>query len=572
MTTTDVNVVPQNEIAEKSLLGLLLKGDVSPSELEAKGINAEHFHCYRAQFNEISTFAQNGGGDISVFIMQACESGRLDEIGGAAFYTALAHEGVAAAMPAYIEALRKTHDQRLALPLESIAQAHDLTCFHNDDSGNAERFHAIFGDDFRYHRDSGTWLRWNGIRWVSGNDEVIQSFIQAMRLLAKQATAMADHKAADLVTKHAFKSCDLHKVKAGLELARSIPKVSVTSSMLDHDAMLVCAENAVIDLRTGLTVPPNRSHLITKQIGTHYDPDATCPLWLSFLDTVTGGDRELMVFLQMAVGYTLTGLTSEQCLFFLHGRGQNGKGVFTSTIEALLGDYSQTAPESLFVVNRNGGGIPNDLARLVGCRLSVAAELDEGAAFAESRLKSLTGSDTITARFLHKEYFDFAPTHKFWISGNHKPAIRGTDTGIWRRIRLIPFTVTIPDEKKDKRLSEKLKDEMPGILNWAIDGCLKWRNIGLIVPSCVKAATDEYRAAEDVVGQFLDEATIPEGETTKSELYLHYIAWCDRSGIGGRSRLTSRKFNDRISERGCYDSGRKNSGVFWTGISKAPLW
>jgi putative DNA primase/helicase len=362
----------------------------------------------------------------------------------------------------------------------------------------------------------------------------------------------------------------LHKVKAGIELAQSIPNVSVTSSMLDHDQMLVCAENAVIDLRTGKEIPANRGQLITKQIGTRYDPAATCPLWESFLETVTGGDKELIRFLQAAIGYTLTGLTTEQCLFFLHGKGQNGKGVFSTIIESLLGDYSQTAPESLFVVNKSGGGNSNDMARLVGCRLSVAAELDESAAFAESRLKSLTGSDTITARFLYKELFDFAPTHKFWISGNHKPAIKGTDMGIWRRIRLIPFTVTIPEEKKDKNLSEKLKAEMPGILNWAIEGCLRWQSEGLRVPSCVKKATEEYRAAEDVVGQFISEATAQHGETAKSELFDHYLKWCDKCGI--RSRLTSRKFNERIKERGDCDDVHTNKGAQWRGISTIALW
>jgi putative DNA primase/helicase len=453
---------------------------------------------------------------------------------------------------------------------ELLKKGGDLIHYPNDDSGNAERFHAIHGADFRYHRDSGTWLRWNGIRWISGNDEVIQAFITTMRKLAMQAGNHHDINTGKDVSRHAFKSCDLHKVKAGIELARSIPSVSVTSEMLDHDTMLVCAQNAVIDLRTGKEIPADRGQLITKQIGTTYDPQSQCPLWLAFLDTVTGGDKELIDFLQAAIGYTLTGKTSEQCLFFLYGRGQNGKGVFIGTIEVLLGDYSQTAPESLFVVNKNGGGIPNDLARLVGCRLSVAAELDEGASFAESRLKSLTGSDTITARFLHKEYFDFAPAHKFWISGNHKPAIKGTDMGIWRRIRLIPFTVTIPEEKKDKRLAEKLKAEMPGILNWAIAGCLRWQSEGLRVPSCVKAATEEYRAAEDVVGQFISEATRPDGETTKSDLYTHYLAWCDKCGI--RSRLTSRKFNDRISERGEYEEIRTNTARSWRGISTVPLW
>lgn len=446
----------------------------------------------------------------------------------------------------------------------------DLVQFPNDDSGNAERFHAIHGENFRYHRDSGTWLKWSGIRWLSADDECIQSFIQTMRLLAQQASGHYDLKTGKDVSMHAFKSCDLHKVKAAIELARSIPNVSVTSSMLDHDTMLLCAENAVIDLRKGEEIPADRGQLITKQIGTIYDPQAQCPLWLSFLETVTGGDKELIDFLQAAIGYTLTGKTTEQCLFFLHGKGQNGKGVFTSTIEALLGDYSQTAPESLFVVNKNGGGIPNDLARLVGCRLSVAAELEENSSFAESRLKSLTGSDTIVARFLHKEFFNFAPTHKFWISGNHKPAIKGTDMGIWRRIRLIPFTVTIPEEKKDKRLVEKLRAEMPGILNWAIAGCLRWQSEGLRVPSCVKKATEDYRAAEDVVGQFISEATKPEGETTKSDLFDHYIKWCDKCGI--RSRLTSRKFNERISERDELEESRTNTARLWRGISTMPLW
>jgi putative DNA primase/helicase len=446
----------------------------------------------------------------------------------------------------------------------------DLVQFPNDDSGNAERFHAIHGDNFRYHRDSGTWLKWNGIRWIAANDECIQSFIHTMRTLVIQSANIADRQSAENSAKHAFKSCDLPKVRAGIELARSIPGVSVTSSQLDHNQMLVCAENAVIDLRTGAAIPANRGHLITKQIGTAYDPQATCPQWEAFLETVTGNDKELIRFLQTAIGYTLTGMTTEQCLFFLHGKGQNGKGVFTTIIQALLGDYAQTAPESLFVVNKQGGGIPNDLARLVGCRLSVAAELDEGAAFAESRIKSLTGSDTITARFLHKEYFDFAPTHKFWISGNHKPAIRGTDKGIWRRIRLIPFTVTIPEDKKDKRLAEKLKGELPGILNWAIAGCLRWQSEGLLVPSCVKSATEEYRAAEDVVGQFISDATAPHGETAKSELFDHYLKWCDKCGI--RSRLTSRKFNERISERGEYEDARTGKGVLWRGVSTLPLW
>jgi putative DNA primase/helicase len=458
-----------------------------------------------------------------------------------------------------------THQKIVMAPVNE-----NLLRFQNNDAGNGERFIAVHGKNYRFNRDAGTWLKWNGIRWETANEDATQAFIHTMRALASQAVTLADATAADAYTKHALRSCDLYRVKAGMTLAQSVPGISISAGQLDSDPFLACAKNAVIDLRTGQSIEPHRDQLITKQLGAEFDPHAECPLWLEFLDTVTGRDEELRQFLQVAIGYTLTGHATEECLFFLYGTGQNGKGVFTKITEAILGDYSQTAPESLFVVNKHGGGVPNDLARLVGCRMAVLSELDEGAAFAESRLKSLTGNDTITARFLHKEFFDFGPTHKFWISGNHRPAVRGTDKGIWRRMRLVPFTVCIPEEKKDKSLKQKLMNELPGILNWAVQGCIAWNAEGLSVPSCVKAATEEYRMNEDVIGQFLEEATRPTGETTKSDLYTHYTNWAEKAGI--RYKLTLRKFNDRIAERGDYQERRTNSARVWLGISTISLW
>jgi putative DNA primase/helicase len=283
------------------------------------------------------------------------------------------------------------------------------------------------------------------------------------------------------------------------------------------------------------------------------------------IHTAAAGDAELIRFLQAWTGYTLTGSVKEECLAFLHGTGANSKGTVTECIRALMGDYAMTAPESLFVVDRNSSAT-NDIARLSGCRMACAAELDESASFAESRLKAITGRDAITARFLHREFFDFQPTHKFWISGNHKPSVRGVDHGIWRRIRLIPFTVTIPKEERDLELADKLRVELPGILNWAIASCLLWQREGLQTPQCVAKATADYQAAEDVVGQFLDDCTDTDTteRTLQSSLYECYQAWTAKQGI--KKPLTATMLNRKLEERGM-KRGKVRGGIYWHEIT-----
>jgi P4 family phage/plasmid primase-like protien len=443
----------------------------------------------------------------------------------------------------------------------------DLTRFSSTDAGNADRVHAYAGLNFRYVVESGRWLIWDGQRWNPDNDGgMVRLFVLVMRETGKQAFDKLDPDAAKPIAKHALQSLDAHRVAAGLKMLKSVLGVSVSVNDLDADPWLMGTPEGMIDLKSGQPITPDRDKLITKSIGASYDATATCPTWEKFLHTVTDGDAELSQFLQAAIGYTLTGSNREQCLFFLHGTGSNGKGVFSETIKRLIGDYGQTAPESLFTKDRNQSAT-NDIARLAGCRMAIAAELEEGTHFAESRVKALTGDDTITARFLHKEFFDFQPTHHFWISGNHRPRVTGTDAGIWRRIRLVPFTVTIPEAEKDKDLPNKLAAELPGILNWALEGCLRWQREGLETPACVKQATEEYRAEEDVLGQFLAECTEEStgDRVTMSNLFEAYQAWAIEGGI--RQPLSARSLNKKLDERGMHRTS-SNGQRYWDGIRR----
>lgn len=460
--------------------------------------------------------------------------------------------------------------EKQAMLSESDECQVDLTQFDCNDYGNAERVHAYAGSNFHHIIQSGSWIVWDGSRWVSdANGGMTRLFVSVMKLTGKQAHEISDHVRAEVIVKHAFKSRNAAKVQAGIQMLKSILGVSVSVNELDADPCLIGTAEGVIDLREGKPTTPYRSSLITKCIGTRYDGSATCPTWEKFLHTVTAGDSEMIRYLQLAVGYTLTGSNAEQCLFFLHGSGQNGKGVYSETLKRLFGDYGQVAPESMFVKDRNQSAT-NDIARLAGCRLAVASELGEGTAFAESRLKSLTGNDTITARFLHKEFFDFAPTHHYWISGNHKPTIQGSDHGIWRRIRLIPFTVRISDAEKDPNLIEKLAEEMPGILNWALAGSLRWQDEGLKTPRCVTRATDDYRCEEDMIGQFLEECTSaePSGRVIIRELYEAFHRWSLKGGT--KSPIRAKDFGKRLDERGI-ERLASNGGRYWIGLSLGGL-
>ena len=279
-----------------------------------------------------------------------------------------------------------------------------------------------------------------------------------------------------------------------------------------------------------------------------FDPDAECPIFLAFLERVMAGNCALIAFLQRAVGYSLTGLTGEQVLFLLYGLGANGKSTLLEILRALLGDYAQQTEFSTFLV-RKQDGVRNDLARLRGARFVSAVEMEGERRLSEALVKQLTGGDTISARFLFSEFFEFLPAFKLWLAANHKPEIRGTDHAMWRRVRLIPFTVTIPDDAQDKSLPAKLRAELPGILAWAVRGCLQWQANGLDAPDEVTRATEDYRAEMDVLGDFLAERCIDESGThvLAADLYGAYRLWSEQNGAEAISGVA---FARRLTERG----------------------
>ena len=294
-----------------------------------------------------------------------------------------------------------------------------------------------------------------------------------------------------------------------------------------------------------------------------YNEDAECPKWLQFLKTVMDSNQGLIDFLQRAVGYSLTGSTQEQCLFFLYGTGANGKTTFLEVILALLNDYSRRADFSTFLV-KYGESIRNDLARLKGARFVSAIETAEGKRLAEGLVKQLTGQDKVAARFLRQEFFEFQPEFKIWLAANHKPNIVGSDYAIWRRMKVIPFTVTIPEKLQNPELSSELKEELPGILRWTVEGCFDWQKDRLKEPKEVKLATAKYKADMDIIGDFLkDSCTISdESRVAKGELYKKYAKWCEETG---EKKLSKKKFGICIADRG-FDDYSDGSVKYWLEI------
>lgn len=352
-----------------------------------------------------------------------------------------------------------------------------------------------------------------------------------------------------------------------LDTAKSLTGIPISPQDMDTNSWLLNVENGEIDLRTGKLEKHRRENLITKLAPVTYDPKATCPTWEAFLDRIMDGNTEVIKFLRRAIGYSLTGATSEQCLFILHGSGANGKSTFLDAISALFGeDYHQNTPATTLMVKRDGS-IPNDVAALKGARLVTAIEAEQGQTLAESQVKSMTGGDLITARFMRSEFFSFKPEFKIILATNHKPQIRGTDLAIWRRINLVPFTVTIPPEERDGKLPEKLLKELPGILNWAIAGCLEWQNGGLRVPDQVRYATEGYRSEMDIFGDFIaDRCSIADqkAKVENKDLRSAYEGWCFENGA---RPIAHAAFHSRLVERG-FTSSRSgaNGRTVWSGV------
>jgi putative DNA primase/helicase len=441
--------------------------------------------------------------------------------------------------------------------------------FNLTDLGNAERLVHRHGHDLRYCWTWGKWLVWDGKRWKKDDSgEVFRFAKETVASIYGEAEAAPDQERRKALAGHAMRSEAGARIKEMVDLARS--DVPVLPEDLDASPDLLNTLNGTVDLRTGELREHCREDLTTKIAPVEFDPDAEAPTWAAFLERVLPAE-ELRGFVERAAGYSATGDTSEQCMFINHGTGANGKSTFQEALSAALGDYAMRAPTEMLLARRPGS-VPNDVARLKGARFVTAAETEEGRRLAESLVKDLTGQDTITARFMRAEWFDFRPTHKLWLSTNHKPEIRGTDVAIWRRIRLVPWSVVIPPKEQDKKLPEKLRAELPGILAWIVRGCLEWRRDGLRPPDQVRRATVEYRTEMDVLAAFLADCC-QQGQGVSafaSDLWNAWRRWCQETG---ESEGTQKRFGGRLAERGFLNHRDSKTGrKVWSGVGLHADW
>ena len=404
------------------------------------------------------------------------------------------------------------------------------------DEALALRFADRHADDLRYVAAWGKWMQWTGTVWAQ--DDTLTAFSLA-RAICREQSAIANDP-------HVAESLASAKTVAAVErLAKADRRLAATIDQWDADLWLLNTPGGAVDLRTGTTRLNRPGDYCTKI--TAVSPSGDCPIWRRFLERVTGKDAELQGFLQRIAGYALTGDISEHALFFAYGTGGNGKGVCFNTLSALLGDYAKIATMDAFTASQNDRH-KTELAMLRGARLVVAQETEEGRRWAESRIKALTGGDPITANFMRQDHFTFVPQFKLLIAGNHKPGLRNVDDAMRRRMNLVPFTQTIGPEERDQLLPDKLKNEWPGILRWAIEGCAMWREKGLAAPEAVKAATDEYLAQEDSGAIWLAECCKidPNLKTGAGELFASWKEWADRAGeFAGNQKRFSQSLQSR---------------------------
>jgi P4 family phage/plasmid primase-like protien len=362
------------------------------------------------------------------------------------------------------------------------------------DDALALSFSDSFGDRLRYVNAWGRWFWWSGQVWK--HDDTLRVYDLCRRHCRSYAV-----NAAPAVQKAVTSGKTIAAVE---KLIRSDRRHAANVSQWDADPWLLNTPAGVVDLRTREMRPHDPMEHMTKQTAVSPDPEGDCPLWHRFLNEITAGDVDLQAFLQRICGYALTGITREHAMFFAYGTGRNGKGVFLNTVGSILGDYAMTADPDTFTASGAGKHL-TVLARLQGARLVVAQETEEGIPWAEARIKSVTGGDPITANYMRQDHFTYMPQFKLFIAGNHKPGLRNVDEAIRARFNLIPFTVTIPPERRDEQLTEKLAAERPAILQWMIDGCTDWQSTRLRAPEAVKSATGAYFDAEDSIGLWLEE-------------------------------------------------------------------
>lgn len=441
----------------------------------------------------------------------------------------------------------------------------------------ANLFLGEHGDDVRHVTDSGSWLTWDGRRWTYNEKAVDRKFQQTVANLEQRMHSAfrseldsADGKEAKASVRkkwgYHLQQCQRYKntsaIKAALERAAKHESIEVLAAQLDQKTMVLNCANGTVDLELGTMRPHDRADLLTIVLETEFDPDAECPLWIKSLYRWLSNDPEYARYVWKAFGYTLTGSTKEECLFFPYGKGRNGKSTALKVIQRILGGYAVTAPNNL--LNAGIDGVkPHDTATLQGCRMAVAPEVDGSKHFVAADLKRLASRDKLSAKRLYEQPYNFFPTHKLWLTGNDLPTVRNDDEGTWRRMRILPFTERITDAELDQDLDEKLFAEAKGILAWLVRGCLKWQEEGLVSPKKVLEATGEYRARMDLLGAFIDDVSEVDlgGKIATGDLYKVYKQWCQYGGQ--KAVVNQRGLAQKLMERGW--ESKKISTNHWVG-------
>ena len=391
-----------------------------------------------------------------------------------------------------------------------------------NDLYNSKIFVELHQNNLKYCDSLGGFFEYNGRYWEKVPNGRIKSYsIQVISKLIEKSTSL-DGSYKELMDKHIKASGNAGKLDAMIDCAK--PDLYLPSEKFDSNKNLFNCSNLTFNLETLTPQQFNQNDFITKSCHIEHDEFVNCPTWIKFINDIFLGREDIIDFVQRFVGYSMSTSTKEQCMFILHGDGRNGKTVFIETIRKIFGDYVTSLPSSSLIRKPIENGIPNDIAGLKGARLVTTVETNENATLDESMIKKITGSDIIKARFLQKEFFEFIPTFKLIYASNHKPNIRGTDNGIWRRIRMIPFDFIVTDQNDDKDLQQKLDNELPGILNWAIEGYKKWKESGLTKPPAIMETTEQYREEEDSIGQFIeDECEIEKNTYVQSATFKDRI-------------------------------------------------
>lgn len=425
------------------------------------------------------------------------------------------------------------------------------------DDALAGHFAEEEADGWRHVGVWGAWLAWTGTRWQ--RDEVAR-VREDMRRICRAAAASAR------TPNEARRIASDKTIAAALRIAAADPCLATRVADWDNAPMLLNTPAGVIDLETGETHPHASDRLFT-QI-TRAAPGGTCPRWLAFLDEITAGDTDLQAYLKRLAGYCLTGSTREQVFVFLHGSGANGKSVFVQALMSALGDYAATATLSTFMASKTDRHL-TELAGLRGARLVSVPETEAGQAWAEARIKAITGGEKLRANFMHKDHFEFTPQFKLLVIGNHRPALASVGEAMRRRLHLVPFTVTIPAEARDPHLMDKLLAERDGILAWALEGCAEWQRRGLQPPAALLAAAEEYFGAEDAIGQWIEDACVtgPEKHDSSRALYASWSAW---AGAAGQPPGSQKALGEALRERG-FQASKVGRARGWLGIALRPV-